>query len=220
MPTTKEFQAMKGVTYWAWDEKDCGYYVYTPNPASDAGKVNDGTGTYNKADALLFFPTAGNGYENRYYDVENIADYWASSLNSASIGSACHLFFNSSGGFNADSRDSERFRGFSVRPVQDPAATYVDVTNVSLDETSKNITVGGNLQLKATVIPDDATQKGVYWTSDTPAVATVDPYGKVTGVAAGTATITATTVDGAKTASCEVTVIAPNSPEQYERDNW
>lgn len=209
MPTTKEFQALKEVTYWAWDATDKGYYVYTPNPASDAGKVNDGTGTYNKADALLFFPTAGNGYENTYYDVEYIADYWYGSLNSASIGSACHLFFNSSGGFNADSRDSERFRGFSVRPVQDPAATYVGVTNVSLDVTAKEIEKGGNVQLKVTVAPATATQNGVYWTSSAPTVATADATGKVTAVAAGTATITATTVDGSKTATCTVTVTAP-----------
>ena len=216
MPTSSEFLAMKAATYWAWDETDMGYYVYTPNPASDAGKVNNGTGTYDKSDAQLFFPTAGNGYENTYYDVESIADYWYGSLNSESIGSACHLFFNSSGGFNADSRDSQRFRGFSVRPVQDPAAEYVAVSNVSFDVNTKEVEVGGNVQLNATVTPSTATQPGVYWKSSDETVATVDATGKVKGVGEGTATITATTVDGTKTATCTVTVTASVEPEYVE----
>jgi uncharacterized protein YjdB len=58
------------------------------------------------------------------------------------------------------------------------------------------------------VAPTDATNKEVSWSTSDAAKATVE-NGKVTGVAAGTATITVTTEDGDKTASCAVTVTAP-----------
>lgn len=68
--------------------------------------------------------------------------------------------------------------------------------------------MGATETLSATVAPADATNKSVQFTSSDETIATVTPIqGKVTGVKAGTATITATTVNG-KTATCEVTVTA------------
>ena len=172
-----------------------------------AGKVNDGTGTYNKADALLFFPAAGNGYEDTYYDAGYLGDFWTGSLNSANPAKGCILYLNGGEGrIDAASNDSDRYRGYSVRPVQDPAATYKAVSGVTFDVEKKEVVEGGNVQLSATVSPADATNKGVYWTSSDTTVAKVDALGKVTAVKAGTATITATTVDGTKTATCTVTV--------------
>ena len=82
------------------------------------------------------------------------------------------------------------------------------VTSVTLDKTELALTVGdAAVQLKATVAPDNATDKTVTWTSDKPAVATVDATGKVTAVAVGEAIITAQAGD--KTATCKVTVKAP-----------
>ena len=84
-------------------------------------------------------------------------------------------------------------------------AATVAVTSVTLDKTELALTVGdAAVQLTATVAPEDATDKTVTWTSDKPAVATVDATGKVTAVAAGEATITAQAGD--KTATCKVTV--------------
>ena len=64
----------------------------------------------------------------------------------------------------------------------------------------------------ATVAPANATNKNVTWSSNNTGVATVDENGTVTGVAAGSAVITATTVDGGFTASCQVTVTASTRP--------
>lgn len=83
----------------------------------------------------------------------------------------------------------------------------VPVASVSLDKASATLEVGKSVTLTATVSPDNATNKSVTWASDHEDVATVE-NGVVTAVAAGTATITVTTVDGAKTATCAVTVNA------------
>ena len=79
------------------------------------------------------------------------------------------------------------------------------VTGVTLDKTEMTLTTGQTGQLKATVEPDDASNKDVEWSSSDPEVATVNG-GEVTAVGPGTATITVTTEDGNKTASCTVTV--------------
>ena len=97
--------------------------------------------------------------------------------------------------------------------------TYVvPVTGVSLDESSITLDVGGNQTLTATVTPEDATNKKVRWSSDNEAVATVSEDGVVTAVAGGTAVITATTHDGFFTASCTVTVNAPDAPPSITTD--
>ncbi len=88
----------------------------------------------------------------------------------------------------------------------------VSVTGVSLDKTEIVLVEGSNQTLTATVEPTNATNKGVTWSSDHEAVATVDQNGTVTAVKAGTATIMVTTADGSKTAACEVTVNAPTKP--------
>ena len=86
------------------------------------------------------------------------------------------------------------------------------MTSVSLDKTTLALEVDGTTTLVATVKPTDATDKTVSWSSDNTSVATVDVNGKVTAVAAGSATITVTTTDGGKTATCAVTVTAPTPP--------
>ena len=92
--------------------------------------------------------------------------------------------------------------------VPDGWTAAIVVSGITLDKTELALTVGdAAVQLKATVAPDNATDKTVTWSIDKPAVATVDKDGKVTAVAAGEATITAKAGD--KTATCKVTVKAP-----------
>lgn len=68
--------------------------------------------------------------------------------------------------------------------------------------------MGATTSLTVTVSPEDVTDKSVSYASSNSSVATVSPSGVVTGVSAGSATITATTHDGSKTASTAVTVTA------------
>ena len=84
----------------------------------------------------------------------------------------------------------------------------ISVTGVTVSPTSGSIAVSETLTLTATVAPEDATNKAVTWSSSDDTIATVE-NGVVTGVAAGNATITVTTVDGGFTATCEITVTTP-----------
>ena len=98
---------------------------------------------------------------------------------------------------------------FSCNPASsgnnDPVDTDVHATGVSLNETSKTVTVGDSFTLRATVSPSDATNSNVTWSSSDNDYATV-ANGVVSALKDGTVTITATTVDGGFTASCAVTI--------------
>ena len=85
----------------------------------------------------------------------------------------------------------------------------VAVVGVSLNKTTLTLEISATEMLKATVSPNDASNKDVTWASDKSAVAEVSG-GTVTAKSAGTAIITVTTVDGGKTATCTVTVTAPS----------
>lgn len=85
------------------------------------------------------------------------------------------------------------------------AVTDIPVESVSLDKTELKLAKGGNAKLTATVLPADATDKTVTWTTSKYKVATVAADGTVTAVGEGTAVITATA--GGKTARCTVTVV-------------
>lgn len=82
----------------------------------------------------------------------------------------------------------------------------VAVTGITVNPAAVSVQVGAFKQLTPRMTPVAATNKVVNWTSSNTAVATVNAYGAVTGVAAGNATITATTQDGGFTDTVAVTV--------------
>lgn len=88
-------------------------------------------------------------------------------------------------------------------------AKVIPVTGVTVTPTSINPTEGETATITATVAPSDATNKTVTFSSSDNAIVTVDNTGKWVAVKAGTATITAKTTDGSKTATTSVTVKAP-----------
>ena len=90
-------------------------------------------------------------------------------------------------------------------------ARIIAVESVSLDQTTLEMTVEDKATLTATVLPANATDKSVAWSSSDNSVATVS-NGQVEALAAGTAVITVTTTDGSKTAKCNVTVAAKVMP--------
>ncbi|MFL0266873.1 Ig-like domain-containing protein [Candidatus Clostridium radicumherbarum] len=86
------------------------------------------------------------------------------------------------------------------------ATNQINVTGVSLDQTTLTMNPGNTQTLTATVAPSNATDKTVTWSSSNTAVASV-ANGVVTANGSGSTIITVTTVDGGKTASCNVNVI-------------
>ncbi|MBP1046215.1 Ig-like domain-containing protein [Enterococcus sp. BWM-S5] len=82
----------------------------------------------------------------------------------------------------------------------------VPVIGISLSQTTLNVKEGDSAKLTATVTPNNATNQAIVWSIDNVAIATIDSSGNVTGVNEGTATVTATSVDGNFTATCTITV--------------
>lgn len=104
-----------------------------------------------------------------------------------------------------DSGELSDFQFIKVDAPKEPE--NIPVTGISLSQSTATMTEGETLTLTATVAPDNATEKGLTWTSSNEKVATVDATGKVTAVAEGSATITATAKDGSGiSASCAITV--------------
>ncbi|EOL9041357.1 DNA breaking-rejoining protein [Cronobacter turicensis] len=84
----------------------------------------------------------------------------------------------------------------------------VAVTGVTVTPATASLAVGATRQLTGTVLPSDATDKSGAWTTSDATKATVSSTGLVSGVAAGTSTITFKSNDGNFTATCAVTVTA------------
>lgn len=91
----------------------------------------------------------------------------------------------------------------TVLPIFEP----IPVSGVSLNKTSTSIIVGSQETLIATIIPSEAFDQSVTWSSSDDSIATVDSVGNITAQEVGTATITVTTTDGGHTATCAVTVL-------------
>lgn len=84
----------------------------------------------------------------------------------------------------------------------------IPVSSITLDKSEASLTIGETLQLTATLIPEEATDKSVTWSSSDEKVATVTAEGLATAVGIGKVVITATTNDGTSlSATCEITVL-------------
>ena len=89
-----------------------------------------------------------------------------------------------------------------------PGDSYVEVTNIKLNKDSLVLNIGKEFVLQATVMPDNATVKGITWSSSNPNVAIVTNNGIVTAYSFGTAYIYAQA--GNKTAVCKVVINSLN----------
>ena len=92
----------------------------------------------------------------------------------------------------------------------------ISVSGVSLNKSSAELSLGRTLQLNATVTPSNATNKNVTWSSSDTSIAVVNNNGLVTASESktGTVRITVTTVDGSKTATCDIEV------KEQTKDAW
>lgn len=94
----------------------------------------------------------------------------------------------------------------------------IKVEGISLNETQVTLGLENEITLEATITPENATNKKVTWSSSNTAVATVSENGVVKGLGVGKAIITAATLEGNKTATCEITVTPAVAVESIKVD--
>ncbi len=110
----------------------------------------------------------------------------------------------------ATAADGSGVSGSVTVTVNEPEPPKVPVTGIALDRKAVTINAGDSHQMKATVAPENATNKNVTWSSSDANVATVDANGLIQAVGGGSCTVTATAADGSGVhADVQVTVIQP-----------
>ena len=103
-------------------------------------------------------------------------------------------------------KSKDGFKSSNCEVIVNKEPSIIHVTSVSLNETTLNLETGDRYTLQATVLPTDATDKSLSWSSSDDSIVTVTNKGKLTALKAGEATITVTTKDGGLTSSCTVNV--------------
>lgn len=94
---------------------------------------------------------------------------------------------------------------------------HVNVTDVSLQIRNANIPVGYSFDTAVFVVPTNAANRAVIWSTSNSNVATVSD-GHITAVGAGTAVVSATSVDNnSKIGTCNVTVYSPNTTTEPDK---
>ena len=158
-----------------------------------------GSKFYRPVESRIFLPLAGyRNYSGTTYGREKQGYYWTSSKSYY-----LEIYYSASVSYMYS--NVYLANGYSLRCVQeDPDATMIPVTRVSLSSSAVTMKPEGTFTLSASVYPSNATNKKVTWTSSDPFVATVDQNGTVTAHSEGQAVITAKS--GFRVAECEVTV--------------
>ena len=185
MPTLAEWKELIRNCTWTWTE--------SYNGTGIAGQVVTA-----RNGNSIFLPAAGYRRDTVLDRVGSGGYYWSSSLYENTPFFAWYCYFSS---YGASDGDDTREYGCPVRPVY-----CIHPVSVTLDKSELSLYVGASDILTATVLPSNSTNKSISWSSSNESVATVDQDGKVTALGIGKASIIVTTIDGAKTASCKVTV--------------
>ena len=97
-----------------------------------------------------------------------------------------------------------------------PEKIHVDEIEFNLEDVT--IEVGNEHTLEYTILPNDATDKSVTFSSSNNDIVTVDDNGKIVGIGSGSAIVTVTTVDGNKSDSISVNVIVPVTGVKFNND--
>ena len=154
----------------------------------------------------IFIPWSGQHDESGLQHVNKSLIVWLNQCNGKEYGyTLCKK--------KTQQTTNHRHDGLCIRAVY---GVPISVSEVQLSKTELSLKVGGCEQLTATVLPENASEKGVNWSSSMPSVASVDANGLIIAKQSGTTVVTVTTVDGGKTAQCTVTVSAASPPEAID----
>lgn len=133
-------------------------------------------------------------------------------------GNECQIIAKNGGTVTIGARttDGTNLAAYCTVTVKPP---FIMATSISLDLSKLTMNVNEMHQLHATVLPIDATNKTVAWSSSNTSVVTVTSYGMVKALRAGTAVITAATTDGSQLkAQCQVIVVGGGTPSSKPGD--
>ena len=149
----------------------------------------------------LFIPAAGYKLGDVVYRSGQEGEFWTADLGTEQPFYAGIFLLRET---QKQITEDLRYIGNSIRPVYgDPIKS---VFGVSLNRTRIDVMAGDRQTLIAAVTPSDAYFSKVRWSSSDTTIAAVSSSGVVLGLKEGSAWITATTMDGGNTASCEVVV--------------
>ncbi len=184
------------VTFTAWDNSNYTYIRETD--ASIGQRIDVSNGTCAKTGMILY---DNSRKELGRAENPSYTDRWVFFKVNEELGVSLSPGTTYQYRFWASVNDKTYYSDY--KSFQTSGTATVAVTGVSVSKSSLSLKTGETATLTATVSPSNATDKTVTWSSSDTKVAAVSG-GKVTAIAAGTATITAQA--GGKTATCTVTV--------------
>lgn len=135
-------------------------------------------------------------------------------------GTYCNMNYSNRGGNATANEEISAIGNFSWTQSSNCSVTNVPVTGVTIAPTTVTLGAGATQQLTPTVLPSNATNKSVSYSSNNTGVATVNASGLVTAVANGTATITVTTAEGNKTSTALITVSTATGSYFTIKNKW
>jgi hypothetical protein len=165
----------------------------------------------------VFLPAAGSRRNSSLSGAGSSGGYWSRTLIESYPYYAWYLYLFLSN--VVDTQGDHRCLGYSVRPVRVSDTVVQLVTSITLSQTTLTLEPDGYKMLMATVLPSNASNKNVTWSSSNESVAEVASNGGVTAIGGGQCTITCTAKDGSGiSASCTVTVVNDHSGTIDGRD--
>ena len=172
--------------------------------ASDGGYIINGPTKWLKTSGNTSFASSTNESDASLFTINCVGGLFE--IYSGSRG----IIYRSGYGFKNYDKNNYTSSGYSRLELykraggSTPSTTHV--TGITLNKNTLSLEESATETLIATIAPENADDKSVTWSTNNSAVATVSEDGLVTAISEGTATITVTTADGNKTASCAVTV--------------
>jgi hypothetical protein len=163
----------------------------------------------------LFLPAAGARSGNGYlYQPGNAGCYYSSSLYLSDPTLGYYFAFGEDG--HIMNWYYGRSYGYSIRPIYTGPISFIPISTIVLSEEYIDAFVGCDEIIKATVLPENASDKTIIWTSDNPTIVTVNADGVIQPISPGSAVITASSSRGDVSASCFVKVEPYSGPTMVD----
>ncbi len=172
-----------GNTYNNFDTSDIMYTYTADTPEKAKEKVEKYAGRLNGGDFKWEFTSEDDEDDGVNADLKEALENYETSL--LSVGG----------------------NSIPTEPSNPEEPSDVPVESISINITNTTIRIGETVQLIAEILPENATNKKLIWSTDDEKIATVNQEGLVTAISTGETMITVTTEDGDKEATCKIVVM-------------